>query len=123
METDPTAPATTQVHVSRRMWQTLEPYHAMIYFAPEAREAFTNAGLKGYWMGYFASRAAPLGPVPPEVVTATFYNFHPRMVARAIPDAWRFAAPDRILAARYDAASAALTRLLGDAVASDGLAE
>lgn len=123
METNPISPATTQVHVSRRMWQTLEPYHAMIYFASEAREAFTNVGLKGYWMGYFASRAAPLGPAPAEVVTATFYNFHPRMVARAIPDAWRFAAPDRILAARYDAANAALTRLLGDAVASDELAE
>jgi len=123
MGTGATSSTTTEPHLSRRMWQTLEPYHAMIYFAPEARDAFATIGLKGYWMGYFASRAAPLGHVPAEVVTATFYNFHPRMVARAIPDAWRFAEPARILAARYDAAHAALTRLLGDAAASNDLAE
>ncbi|MGH2516860.1 MAG: SCO6745 family protein, partial [Ktedonobacterales bacterium] len=123
METEPAATVASQIHLSRRMWQTLEPYHAMIYFAPEARAAFADVGLKGYWMGYFASRAAPLGPVPAEVVTATFYNFHPRMVARAIPDAWRFADPARILAVRYAAADAALVRLLGDAAASDNLVE
>jgi len=107
----------------RRMWRALEPYHAMIYFAPEAREAYAAAGLKGYWMGYFASRAAALGPVPAEVVAATFYNFHPRMVARAIPDAWRLSTPERVLAARYGAAGAALRRLLGDAIGSERMAE
>jgi hypothetical protein len=108
---------------ARTMWQTLEPYHALIYFAPEAREAYTAAGLKGYWMGYFASRSAALGPVPAEVVAALFYNFHPRMVARAIPDAWRFAPPERVLAARREAADAALRRLLGERVASPEVAE
>jgi hypothetical protein len=43
---------------ARTAWRVLEPYHAMIYFAPEAREAYASAELKGYWMGYFASRAA-----------------------------------------------------------------
>ena len=28
-------------------------------------------------MGYFAGRAAPFGPVGPDPVTATFFNFHP----------------------------------------------
>jgi hypothetical protein len=45
---------------ARTAWRVLEPYHAMIYFAPDAREAYVVAGLKGFWMGYFASRAAPL---------------------------------------------------------------
>ena len=45
---------------ARAAWRVLEPYHAMIYFAPEAREAYAAAGLKGFWMGYFASRVAPL---------------------------------------------------------------
>jgi hypothetical protein len=107
----------------RAMWKTLEPYHAMIYFSPEAREAFATSGLKGYWMGYFGSRAAALGPVPAEVVAATFYNFHPRMVARAIPDAWRLVSPERIVAVRYQAADAALRRLLGEGCASPELAE
>lgn len=116
-------PGSIERHVARRMWRALEPYHALIYFAPEAREAYTAAGLKGYWMGYFASRSAALGPVPAEVVAATFFNFHPRMVARSIPDAWRFAGPDRILAARYHSADTALRRLLGDLVASREVAE
>lgn len=50
-------------HISRLAWQMLEPYHAMIYFAPEARQAYADAGLKGFWMGYFASRSAAMGTV------------------------------------------------------------
>jgi hypothetical protein len=57
------------------------------------------------------------------VVTATFFNFHPRMVARAIPDAWRFSRPERVLQARFQAADAALRRLLGAQVDSDEVAE
>ncbi len=108
---------------ARTAWRVLEPYHAMIYFAPEARAAYAAAGLKGFWMGYFASRAAPLGSVPASVVTATFFNFHPSMVARAIPDAWRFSSPERVLQARFQAADAALRRLLGSQLASNEIAE
>ena len=100
-----------------------EPYHAMIFFAPEARQAFLHVGLKGFWMGYFASRSAPLGPVSAAVVTATFYHFHPAMVARAIPDAWRLASPEQILEVRLQAADAALRRLLGDQIASVEMTE
>lgn len=95
----------------------------MIYFAPEAREAYGAAGLKGYWMGYFASRVAAMGPVSANVVTATFFNFHPRMVARSIPDAWQFSTPEKVLAARFAAADAALRRLLGDQVNAPEMVE
>jgi helix-turn-helix protein len=105
--------------LARRMWQLLEPVHAVVYFAPEAREIYAAAGLKGGWMGYFASRAAAMGAVPPEMVIATFYNFHPNMVRRAIPDAWRFSTPENVLRARLDVADKALRRLLGPNVASD----
>ena len=94
--------------VSRRMWQLLEPYHAIVYFAPKAQETYEAAGLKGGWMGYFASRSAAMGPVTAEVVHATFYNFHPAKVARAIPDAWKFASPERVLEARLEVANTAL---------------
>lgn len=110
-------------NIARRAWQVLEPYHAMIYFAPEAREAYAAAGLKGFWRGYFASRAAPLGAVPAAVVAATFYNFHPRMVGRAIPEVWSFCPPEKALEARLSAADAALKRLLGDRINSVGVAE
>ena len=98
---------------ARRMWRALETLHMTVYFAPEPRDAFRRAGLRGGWMGYFASRSAAMGPVPAEVVVATFYNFHPRMVHRAIPDAWGFATPAEVLAARHQGADAALRRLLG----------
>ena len=44
------------------MWTLFEPVHAVTCFAPEARSAFEAAGLRGFWRGYFAGRAAPLGP-------------------------------------------------------------
>ena len=46
---------------SRQMWTLFEPVHAVTYFADEAREAYVAAGLRGFWRGYFAGRAAPLG--------------------------------------------------------------
>ena len=104
--------------VARRMWQALEAIHMTVYWAPEPPEAYRRAGLRGGWMGYFASRSAAMGPVPAEVVMATFYNFHPRMVRRAIPDAWGFAAPAKVLEARFAGADAALRRLLGTWAAS-----
>jgi hypothetical protein len=99
--------------MARQMWRALETLHMTVYWAPEPRDAYRRAGLRGGWMGYFASRSAAMGPVPAEVVMATFYNFHPRMVRRAIPDAWSFASPDTVLAARFEGIDAALRRLLG----------
>jgi hypothetical protein len=109
--------------VARDMWRALETLHMTVYFAPEPRDAYRRAGLRGGWMGYFASRSAAMGPVPAEVVMATFYNFHPRMVRRAIPDAWGYAPPERVLAARVEGADAALRRLLGDWADGPGAAE
>ena len=109
--------------MARRMWQALETLHMTVYWAPEPRDAYRQAGLRGGWMGYFASRAAAMGPVPAEVVMATFYNFHPRMVRRAIPDAWGFAPPAKVLAARFVGVDAALRRLLGGWVEGPEVAE
>lgn len=88
----------------------------MVYFSPEARPQYDAAGLRGGWMGYFASRSAAMGPVPAAVVTATFHNFQPAIVARAIPDAWTLSTPERVLQARQAVADLALRRLWGDAV-------
>lgn len=104
---------------ARRLWSLFEPYHAVYFFAPEARDIYAAAGLKGGWMGYFAARSAAMGPVSPEVVIATFYNFHPRMVRRAIPDAWSFSTPEKVLDARLRVVDAALHRLLGERIHSD----
>lgn len=84
--------------------------HAVTYFAPEARKAFDGLGFHGFWMGYFAARSAPFGVVPPEVVTAAFYNFTPERVAKALPAAWQVATPADALRARVESAVAALRR-------------
>ena len=82
----------------------------MTYFAPEARAALDGLGYRGFWMGYFAARSAPLGRVSTELVTAIFYNFAPERVAKALPAAWEFAGPEAALQARQDSAVAALRR-------------
>ena len=97
---------------ARHLWQLFEPLHAVTYFAPEARAAYESAGLRGYWRGYFAGRAAPLGNVPAAPVTALFFSFAPTMVARALPDVWQRASPEQTLTARLDGAVAALRALL-----------
>ncbi|GAA2360532.1 hypothetical protein GCM10010404_12530 [Nonomuraea africana] len=96
-------------HVARRAWRRLEPVHGMIYFVPEASERYAALGLTGM-SGYFASRAAAFGEAGPEVVIATFFNFNPVLVRRALPAAWETTTPAKVLAARLEAADAALRR-------------
>jgi hypothetical protein len=109
--------------LARRAWTLFEPIHAIVYFASEAGEHYKAAGLRGGWMAYFASRSAPMGAVTPGLVTAVFHNFQPAMVARAIPDAWKFSSPERALTARIAVADSALRRLWGDDVESDEVGE
>jgi hypothetical protein len=61
-------------------------------------------------MGYFASRAAALGPVAAAPVVAMFHGFAPSMVARALPAAWSLAAPAEVVDVRQNLAVLALRR-------------
>ncbi len=98
--------------LARQIWRRLEPFHAITYFAKESQAAFEAVGMKGFWMGYFAGRANPLGPVGPKLVTATFFNFHPDRVARAVPDCWRVTTPAALHHARLDGMVDALSGAL-----------
>jgi hypothetical protein len=100
--------------VPRQLWSLFEAVHAVTYFDPAAREAFEAVGLRGFWRGYFAGRAAPLGAVGAGPVTAAFFGFAPAMVARAVPDVWTRATPEAALAARADGVRAAFAGLLAD---------
>src|SRR5215213_7940454 len=106
-----------------RAHRAVEPLHSHLYFAPEHDEHFAALGLRPGRMSYFAGRAAPMGSVGAGVVTATFYNFSPSLVAHMIPRAWTLASPEQVLGARLEAARASLTRLLGDAAGSDEVGE
>jgi hypothetical protein len=105
-----TATVRREPGLARRFFDRYEPVHAVTYFAPEARAALDGLGYRGFWMGYFAARSAPLGMVPREVVTAIFYNFAPDRVAKALPAAWEIAGPEAALRARQESAVAALRR-------------
>jgi hypothetical protein len=107
----------------RLAWRVTEPLHAMVYFVPEAEERFAAIGIPGA-AGYFCSRAGALGPVGAGTVAATFYNFCPALIAAVLPAAWERATPPAAMAARLDAAGAALTRGLGkDVLAGPEVAE
>ncbi|KHO26557.1 salK [Mycolicibacterium setense] len=96
--------------LARRFFDRLEPVHGVTYFAPEPRAALDALGFRGFWMGYFAARSAPLGIVPADVVAAAFYNFTLERVAKALPAVWDIASPATLLAMRSDSAVAALRR-------------
>ena len=110
------------------MWTLFEPIHAVTYFTAEARSAYEQAGLRGFWRGYFAGRAAPLGvagPASAAVVAASFFNFAPAFVARAIPGVWELITPEEALRVRLAGAAEGLGRLLAgreaEAAAAAGL--
>ena len=109
----------------RKMWQLIEPVHALVYYAPELTEEAAALGLPtgDRWPGYFALRSAPLGAAGPNLVAATYYSFSPRMVAEYVPAVWATADPATVLAARLSGVDRALRALLGDRVESAELAE
>lgn len=84
--------------------------HRFVYFVPEAAEEYAAIGVTGR-MGYFASRAAPMGAVTDEVVLATFYNFSPTAVMSAMPGAWETASPESLQAARFRVVRRSLDRV------------
>ena len=106
---------------ARRMFCLVEPICLVTFFSDEPTEALMELGLRNYWDGYFAARAAPLGRVPAEVVHAAFYNFADGEVARHIPRVWDTTTPEAAFAARARGCVAALRRILGDLADSPGL--
>jgi hypothetical protein len=96
--------------LARRLWHAIEPIHAVVYFDEGPINALRETGLRGFWMTYFAGRFSPLGAIGPGPAAAMAYGFAPAMVSRALPDAWRFAPPERVLAARLEGAADCLER-------------
>ncbi|TQS45284.1 SCO6745 family protein [Cryptosporangium phraense] len=106
----------------RRMFELLEPICLVTFFADECNEEMAALGHRTYWDGYFASRAAPLGRVPAEVVHAAFYNFAEGEAARHIPSAWETIPAEASVAARERGSAASVRRILGPELAgSPGL--
>jgi hypothetical protein len=96
--------------------------HGLVYFAPEATQAYAALGVAAR-AGYFASRSAPMGATSSELVIATFFNFEPEYVRREMTGVWDTVTPAALLDARRDAAGAALRRILGPEVSESSHVE
>ena len=112
--------------VSRKMWRTLEPVHAQVYFAPENQEEYTALGFdvqanRGW--GYFPARAAALGAVTAATVQATFFSFSATAVTFGMDRAWEIASPQQLIEARYRGADRALRRMCGDLLDTPDVSE
>ncbi|RXS88205.1 hypothetical protein EST92_01445 [Streptomyces sp. TM32] len=93
---------------ARSLWLLTEPLHAVCYFDDHCRGMGKDLGLKGFWMGYFAARTAPMGALEPAAATAVLGVFAPGMVARALPAAWSIVSPAHVLDERGSRAARAL---------------
>ena len=103
-----------------RMFELVEPV-ATVAFSAGTTDAFLALGMRNYWDGYFAGRAAPLGTAPPEVVHAVFYNFADAEVARHIPWVWGRTTPAEAIAVRERSSAATLRRMIGTLADAPGL--
>jgi len=112
-----------KTQIARAMFQVYEPIVLTGSGAPELQTICNQLGLSEHRMSYYAVRAAALGPVAAEVVSATFYHHTLEMVSPAIPLAWSIASPERIVAARFEAVDQALQRLLAHQIESNEIVE
>ena len=112
-----------QTQIARAMFQVYEPIVLTGSGAPELQTICKQLGLSEHRMSYYAVRAAALGRVAAEVVSATFYHHPVEMVSPAIPLAWSIASPERIVAARFEAVDQALRRLLPQQIESAEIVE
>lgn len=97
----------------RRLFELIEPI-ATVSFSGQVDRAFRDVGMRNFWDGYFAGRAAPLGMAPAAVVHAAFYNFADGEVARHIPWVWGRISPEDAISLRERASADALRDKLGD---------
>ncbi len=98
---------------ARQAQAVLEPFVAMVYFAPEGPVNYAAANLEPR-QAYFCSRSAALGAASGELVASTFYNFNPSLVVPLVNDGWKKTTPAAAIEARNKTVVEALTRLLAE---------
>lgn len=109
--------------IVRNVHTAISMAHRLVYFVPEANEEYAALGVEPGRGTYFASRTAPMGVVPDEVVLATFYNFSERAVRTAeIGKVWAGASPEALQGARFKTVQRALNRV-GFTLSAQQLAE
>lgn len=98
--------------IVRTVHMAINMTHRPVYFVPEANEEYAALGVEPGRGTYFASRTAPMGVVPDEVILATFYNFSEQAVRTAeVGKVWAGALPDALQAARFRAVRRSFERV------------
>ncbi|MEU3224135.1 hypothetical protein ABZ695_13380 [Streptomyces sp. NPDC006976] len=116
--------STLPPRAGRRCHNALNPLHSSLYFSPDLGKELGGVGIDDPAAAYFATRAAAMGAVGADTVTATFYNFNHALVSQHVPAIWDIASPAKVLDARLRAADSTLRRLLGaEVIASPEMAE
>jgi hypothetical protein len=98
---------------SRRLRARADAILGAVWYMPERHTGFTRLGLSTAASG-LGGRAACMGAVRGEVVAAAFGCHEPKLVARAIDEAWATTTPDELLAERLSCARAYLAQVLGE---------
>jgi len=123
---DPSSPSSSPSSVTldtvARLHGITTWFHVFVYSAPEVTEEYDKIGLEGR-SGYFASRAAPMGPVPPETITATFYNFPHGLVEHWMRGRWEAVTPADVSAARWRAVGRVLDTHVRPIMSANDIAE
>lgn len=118
--------------LARQVARAAESVHCVGYYTAEIRtltdmgfsgRGFSGRGFSGWWHAYFGYRFAPLGRASANLVTATAYNFAPRMVARAVPSTWDVLEPDALLDAHRSLVSTAMRRIFAGGLFANEIAE
>lgn len=112
-----------QPRIARCMLQVFDPIVLVGYGAPELEIVCERLGLRAHRMSYYAMRAAALGTVSAEVVSALFYHHMLSWVSPAIPLAWSIATPTELVAARLEAVDGAFRRLFPQQIESAKITE
>lgn len=107
---------------ARALSRAAESIHCVGYYTPEIRR-MNQYGFSGWWHAYFGYRFAPMGRASLNLVTATAYNFAPRMVARAIPSAWEILDPPAMIAAHRALVAEAWGRIFAEGRLADEIGE
>lgn len=87
-----------------------------IYWDPRAIELYTQLGIPNGFGYYVTSRAAPLLPAGPDVVSAAYYSIHPGFIRSSLTAALEHASWQQIYEARNQAVGEGLRTFVPEIV-------
>lgn len=97
-------------------------FHVFVYFAPELPTAYNEAGVEPRSQ-YFGSRTAAMGPLPHQMVAATFYNFNPAFIEKGMEGLWDSISPADLQLARWRGVKAVLDAHVRPAMSENDIEE